>query len=272
MLSIRAAAAEACAVTLDNLKQAAALFLEARSTRRWLTALPEECHPADMTEAYAIQRLVFAELGRAAAWKVGAGSPDATPAYAAIADATLFADGAVLPSNMFNLVGIEAEIAYRLGRDLSPRPQAYSLDEVKSAIESVHPVIEVSDTRFVAWASQDRPSHVADQLNHGALAVGAGLADLTRINPLHQRAIMNVNGEVRADKIGGNPAGDPLRLLLWLANEGARSAGGLHAGCVVTTGSLTGVIFVVPPVNVRADLPGLGTVCITVESVGGVPL
>ena len=65
---------------------------------------------------------------------------------------------------------------------------------------------------------------------------------------------MNVNGEVRADTIGENPAGDPMRLLLWLANEGARSADGLRAGCVVTTGSLTGVIVVLPPVNVRAEL------------------
>jgi len=253
-------------MTPDNLERAAALLLEARRTRRWLRVLPEECRPADVTEAYAIQRLVFAELGRAAAaWKVGAGSPDATPACAAIAESTLFGEGAILPSSLFNLIGVEAEIAYRLGRDLPPRPEPYSLDEVKSALESAHPVIEVSDTRFFAWASQDRPSHVADQLNHGVLAVGAGSADLARIDPLRQRAIMNVNGEVRADTIGGNPAGDPMRLLLWLANEGARSAGGLRAGCVVTTGSLTGVIFVVPPVSVRADLPGLGSVGITVE-------
>lgn len=153
-----------------------------------------------------------------------------------------------------NLIGVEAEIAYRLGRDLPARPEPYSLDEVKSALESSHPIIEVSDTRFFAPASQDRPSHVADQLNHGALAVGAGSVDWAQIQPLRQRAIMNVNGEVRADTIGENPAGDPMRLLLWLANEGARSADGLRAGCAVTTGSLTGIIFVLPPVNVRAEL------------------
>src|SRR5271163_1440590 len=123
-------------MTPDNLKRAAALLLDARRTRRWLRALPEECRPADIAEAHAIQRLVFAELGpAAAAWKVGAGSPDATPACAAIAEATLYGDGAVLPSSSFNLVGVEAEIAYRLGRDLPPRAEPYSLDEVKQAIE-----------------------------------------------------------------------------------------------------------------------------------------
>ena len=48
---------------------------------------------------------------------------------------------------------------------------------VMAAIESVHPAIEISDTRFTKWASQDRPSQVADQLNHGALIVGEGIAD-----------------------------------------------------------------------------------------------
>ena len=76
---------------------------------------------------------------------------------------------------------------------------------------------------------------------------------------------MKVNGEVRADAVGGNPAGDPLRLLMWLANSGAKSVGGLSAGSVITTGSLTGITFVSPPVNLEADLPGLGTVRLTVE-------
>jgi 2-keto-4-pentenoate hydratase len=257
---------EARQMTPDSLKRAAKLLAQARRTRRWLAGLPEDCRPADLGDAYAIQRLVFADLGgAAAAWKVGAGSPDATPACAEIAAATTFGDGAALPANMFNLVGAEAEIAYRLGRDLPPRAKAYSLDEVKAAIESAHPVIEVSDTRFVAWASQNRPSHVADQLNHGALAIGAASARPADVDPARQRAMMKVNGEVRADRVGGNPAGDPLRLLVWLANSGSRGAGGLRAGSVVTTGSLTGVIFVNPPVSLAAELPGLGTVRITVE-------
>ena len=166
---------------------------------------------------------------------------------------------------MLNFVGAEAEIAYRLGLDLPPRSKHYSLDEVRAAIEWAHPVIEISDTRFVSWASQNWPSHVADQLNHGALAVGADSVRLADVDPPRQRAIMKVNGEVRADAVGGNPAGDPLRLLMWLANGGAESAGGLSAGSVITTGSLTGITFVSPPVNLEADLPGLGTVRLTVE-------
>jgi 2-keto-4-pentenoate hydratase len=253
-------------MTPDNLKRAASLFLEARRTRQWLEALPEDCRPTDVGEAYEIQRLVFADLGgAAAAWKVGAGSPDADPACAEIANATLFPDGAAMPAGMFNFVGAEAEIAYKLAQDLPSRAKDYSLDEVRAAVGSVHPAIEITDTRFAALASQNRPSHIADQLNHGALAVGASAASLADVDPRAQKAVMEVNGDIRAETIGGNPAGDPMRLLLWLANLGSRAAGGLRAGSVITTGSLTGVVLVSPPVHLRADLPGLGTVSVSVK-------
>jgi 2-keto-4-pentenoate hydratase len=253
-------------MTPDNLRRAVSLLLEARRTRRWLKALPEDCRPADVDEAYEIQRIAFADLGRiAAAWKVGAGSPEADPACAEIADATLFSDGAAMPAGMFNFVGAEAEIAYRLAQDLKSRAKGYSLDEVRAAVGSVHPAIEITDTRFAALASQERPSHIADQLNHGALAVGASAANLASVDPRAQKAVMEVNGDIRAETIGGNPAGDPMRLLLWLANVGSRAAGGLRAGSVITTGSLTGVVLVSPPVHLRADLPGLGTVSVSVK-------
>jgi 2-keto-4-pentenoate hydratase len=243
---------------------AASTLLEARRTRRWLSSLPEGARPKDMDDAYAIQNIALAKLGPIAAWKVGAGGPEAAPACAAIAQTSLFESGVRLPAEMFHLVGVEAEIAYRFAADLPPRREAYSRDEVLAAIGSIHPAIEISDTRFVAWASQDRPSHVADQLNHGALVIGRGGEDWRRIDPDRQRAILTINGIVSADVIGGNPAGDPLRLLHWLANDGSRALGGLRAGAVVTTGSVTGVKFVDAPALAQADLPGLGSVSVAV--------
>jgi 2-keto-4-pentenoate hydratase len=245
--------------------QAASLLLQARSERHWLAALPQQCRPRELSDAYAIQNLVLARLGPVAAWKVGAGTALAQPSCAAIAASSLFETGAYLSATLFHLIGIEAEIAYRFAADLPARGEAYALAEVLAAIGSMHPAIEIADTRFTAWASQDRPSHVADQLNHGALLIGPGIDDWRRIDPAQQRALLTVNGTQVSDVIGGNPAGDPLRLLHWLANDGARALGGLKAGTVVTTGSLTGVQFLAAPVRARAELPGLGSVEVAIE-------
>jgi len=89
--------------------------------------------------------------------------------------------------------------------------------------------------------------------------VGTGTHDVTAVLPLAQAVTMSVNGNVAVQHATwGNPAGDPLRLLVWLANEGARSLGGLCAGHWVTTGSCTGTVLVAPGAEVVADFPGLG--------------
>ena len=69
-------------------------------------------------------------------------------------------------------------------------------------------------------------------LPHG-MSVGRGYGPV--VVALEDRTLASLAGK----KIG-NPAGDMIRMLLWLANEGAHWAGGLHAGQVVTTGSWTG--------------------------------
>src|SRR5271163_4316214 len=134
-------------MTPDNLRRAAALLLDARRTRRWLRALPEECRPADIAEAYAIQRLVFAELGRAAAaWKVGAGSPDVAPACAAIAESTLYGDGAVLSSS-------PQPHRRRSGNRLSSRPGfAGSAGTLFARRSEIRPRVVGPDHRGVGYA------------------------------------------------------------------------------------------------------------------------
>ena len=131
--------------------------------------------------------------------------------------------------------------------------------EVRAALVSVRAAIEVCDTRFAAWARQDEWCRLADQACHGALVVGTGTADVAAVQPLAQGVDLWVNESVAVQHATwGNPAGDPLRLLVWLANEGAHSLGGLRAGQWVTTGSCTGTLLVAPGTRVVADFPGLG--------------
>ena len=51
---------------------------------------------------------------------------------------------------------------------------------------------------------------------------------------------LSVDGVIRVERTGSNTSGDLLRLLPWLANEGAARTGGLSAGQWITTGSWTG--------------------------------
>lgn len=225
--------------------------------------LPAALRPRSAAEAYAVQDAVVRERGEVAGWKVGAASPQAQPVRAALTKDSVWVDASGqavhLPAAGFAVIGVEAELVYELGADLPDRATPYSAAEVLGAMVSVRAAIEVCDTRFAAWAQQGEWSRLADQACHGALIVGSGVADVAAVQPLMQGVTLSVNGSVAVQHAAwGNPAGDPLRLLVWLANEGARSLGGLRAGQWVTTGSCTGTVLVAPGTVVVADFPGLG--------------
>jgi len=245
--------------------QAVETLVAARQNWLLLSELPLTARPTSKDEAYAIQNEVARRIGAVTAWKVGAPGPDAEPSCAPINQATLFFGVKRLPADLFHVIGIEAEIVYRLGRDLPAREQPYTREDVLAAVASVHPAFEICDTRFVTYGSQDPLSHLADQANHGALIVGAAVDDWRSIDPVRQPITLDIDGKRAADVVGGNSAGDPVRLLMWLADVGARPFGGLHAGDTVTTGSCTGTIFIQPGSHSVATYPGLGKIELTVQ-------
>ena len=71
---------------------------------------------------------------------------------------------------------------------------------------------------------------------------------------------LSLNGQIRHEGIGGNSAGDNIRLLVWMANDGTRAAGGIRAGQIVTTGSCSGTDWVEPGTEARAQFEGVGAV------------
>ena len=112
----------------------AALFVEAQTRARQFEAAADLA-PATAQEAYRVQDLVFAALypgQRAGAWKVGGPRPDIEPTAAPIPAARLYASPARVPAQGFHMIGIEVELAFRLGRDLPPRA-APNREEVPSA-------------------------------------------------------------------------------------------------------------------------------------------
>lgn len=222
--------------------------------------LPAALRPANAAQAYAVQDRVVRARGEIAGWKVGASGPDAEPARAALTqDSVQVGDAVHLAAASFFVIGVEAELVFQCIADLPPRDVPYTPGEVLGALGTVRAGIEVCDTRFAAWGGQDAWSRLADQACHGALVVGSGLDECAGIDVSRQPVRLEVNGgTVVSHDAGGNPAGEPLRLLVWLANEGARSLGGLRAGQWVTTGSWTGTPMVMQGDVVVAEFPGIG--------------
>lgn len=222
--------------------------------------------PQSEAEAYGVQdevaRGLRSMLGEVTGWKIGAPSHEGTPFAAPLHEATLFFGDTRIPAGTLRHYGVEAEIVYRFARDLLPRERLWSLDEVLDAVGSVHTAIEIIDTRFERPNSQPRLAHLADQGSHGALIIGEGQMAWRRLSPVSETVHLVLSDGRVIEHIGGNSAGDPRRLLVWLANHASARGMPLKAGCVVTTGSMTDTIFVPPGTTATAQIASLAPVSV----------
>ncbi|MGA7339990.1 MAG: 2-keto-4-pentenoate hydratase [Terracidiphilus sp.] len=231
----------------SDLVSAAGLLLEARRTAAPIDDLPAALRPTSLEEAYVVQDALARALEPAGprAWKIGAPAPDATPLFAPMISAWIV-DGAVaLAEPRHRLRGVEAEISFLLGKDLPPRPQPYSRQEIVAAIASCHPAIEELESGLTVPSEAGRFSSIADLQSHGGFVPGPTVTDWQHIEFAKESVSLAVDGVVRVERVASNTAGtDLLRLLLYLANEGAARTGGLHRGSWITTGSWTGNAYV----------------------------
>lgn len=226
----------------DRMHQAAELLLKARRERMPLRELPKNLRPRDMAEAYALQDIMGYALQPLGGWKVGAPAPDATPLYCPLPLwGGFLTNGHVAGASYGRMRGIEAEIAFRLGRDLPPRDQPYSRNEVIAAIESAHPAVEILESGFYEPDEVDRLSIIGDLQMNGGFAYGPAVANWQSLNLADEQVQVSIDGAVRFEGKGSNTAGtDLLRLVTYLANEGQARTGGLLAGDFITTGSWSG--------------------------------
>lgn len=220
------------------LMEAADVLADARRTKTPVVDLPTEMRPTSTEEAYAVQDLLAESYGEIGGWKVGAPSAEATPMFAPMPQIWIAEGGAVVRAKRFR--GLEAEVAFLLGKDLPARGSAYSREEIGDAIASCHPAIEVLESGLTDPTKADRLSMIADLQMHGGFVYGAAYPGWKDIDWSTETVVLAVDGMVRVERTGSNTAGDLMRLLPWLANEGAARTGGLRAGQWVTTGSWTG--------------------------------
>ncbi|MBX9698827.1 MAG: fumarylacetoacetate hydrolase family protein [Acetobacteraceae bacterium] len=218
--------------------------------------------PRDEAGAWAIQRAVLARLGgRIGGYKCA--TPPGKPSSAALLNAATIRQSPLRwPVAAGAKIGIETEIAFRLGRDLPPRATPYSRAEVLDAIAGCFPAVELVETRYADHTKVSPLEAQADNIAHAGLVCGADVADWRTRDLATLPVRQTYAGAVQVEKVGGNPSGEPLAPLVWLANHLPSVGLHLEAGQVVTTGSCTGLIWVEGGAQVVGAFPGFGQVVI----------
>ena len=242
----------------------AARALAAARTGQPIAALPDAARPQSEADSYAIQEAVLRRLGeRIGGYKVGF-SPEGGIFCAPIYASRVHASPASLPAKGFHLIGIECEIGFHLDQAFGERVRPYSREEVLTAA-SLHPTIEVVDSRYQDFRSLDRLQVLADNFSNGALVYGTAASGWQAMNLAHPPIEVTADGMPFAECTGLR-AGDPIGLLGELVNFVTKQRGGMPAGTFVTTGTHTGMVFTEPGVTIRAEYGPLGRVEVSFQA------
>lgn len=241
------------------LHRTADYLLDHRRTGEHVADLPEDLRPATEEEAFFVQDTMMRAYAEIGGWKIGARSPDGVPFFAPMPAIWMGENGALFRGPMHRLDGVEAEIAFQFAKDLPPRATPYTREEVDAAIGTCAPAIEIIESVFTDPLAVARENMFADMQMHGGFVAGSAVPNWREIDWQHEGVRLLVDGSVRIEKVASNPGGiDFLRLLTFLANEGAARTRGLRAGQWVTTGSWTGVTWATPSAEVIVEFDHAG--------------
>lgn len=246
-----------------NVSQAAKLLAAAWKGGQHVRALPEGAQPRDFAEAAAIQDRILALIGeQTVGYKVVGATPDKAM-WGTIVASRLLTGPARLPATSVPLLGIEAEIAYRLDEDV-PVGRAMTLESF-SAIATPMPVIEIVDSRFADFANTPELHRAADLMSSGALVCGAPMPGWPSADFSDMRISVTASGAPLAEAQPGWLHRDVRATALSFLNAPHRRHT-VPKGAVITTGSLTGIAFAQPGDTVEALFDGFGSVAVSLEA------
>jgi len=256
----------------EHVGSAGAILWQNWRERTRIDELPAECRPKDRAAGYSAQKEIVAFSGQdVVGWKIAATSPagqkhigvDGPLAGPLLANRVL-ADGAAISLDGNIMMVAEAEFAFKFARPLPRRENPYTKDEVLAAVESLHPAIEVPDSRYNNFVSVGAPQLIADAACADWFVLGSPTTADWRSRDLVTHAVkVYRNGEQVATGSGVNVLGDPRIALTWLVNELRSYAEGISAGQFVTTGTCVVPVPIQRGDNVRVDFGEFGTASAT---------
>ncbi|WP_176595472.1 MULTISPECIES: hypothetical protein [Sphingobium] len=227
-----------------------------------LERLPESCRPKSIADAQQILNALSRSLDRPVQGYKCYFPFKATQPNLFAPIFNILPSGSAITPDVANLHLIEPEILFRAERDLPPREEPYSYEEVASAVVAV-PAFEFLATRFSAdFASllgQKDPQIYADNTLSGGFVVGEADPNWRALDFLKMRIVTTFDGKIVSDETGGHPVKDPF-ILIFVGVNLLRSLHGVKKGQLLATLSPTGLLTAEKGVEIVAEFEGFGRV------------
>lgn len=228
--------------------------------------------PDTVEQGYAVQALLQ-KLRRepVVGWKIAATAiagrdhinvdrPMAGRLYPSICHAS----GSELPFGRNRMAVAEAEFVFTLGCDLPARDKPYTEADVIDSIKSLHPGLELPDSRFSDYTLPGTAGLLADNACAANFILGEATTESFDVQALNDHPTsLFINDEEVTSGRGSDVLQGPLSAMVWIANTLCELGIGLEAGQFVTTGVTGKPMPVKPGDHIIADLGAFGTASVT---------
>jgi 2-keto-4-pentenoate hydratase len=238
-----------------------------------LQALPAECRPLTTAQGYAAQAQLPGVSGRTVVgWKIAATSANGQshinvsgPLAGRLLSGHVFKSGDTVPSAGNRMRVAEPEFAFTMGQDLTPQNSPFSLAQVMDAVATLHPALEIPDSRLAPFTEAGEAQLLADNACARHFVLGPAAPEGWQNSDLSEhdvQARVMQGKQIRYSRTGSGAwvLGDPRTALTWLANQLSSMGIPLQMGQVVTTGTCMVPLVLEPGDSVWADFGNLGQV------------
>ena len=257
-------------MTPEQIDEAAAQITAAREEQTMLKGLAESA-PLTMEDGYKIQDAFMSSWSPPlAGWKVGATAPKVQevygvdePFYGPFYGPDVHASPARPSAAGFGHHCIECEFAFRFARDLPPRDERFTREEILDAVDVLIPAFELISPRFDTLLQDNVALAAADCGLNGGLVLGEPYENWRQLDLASHPVVLTVDDEKIAQGTGANVLGHPYNVLDWLANTLPKRGLWVKAGEIVSTGTCTGFHYVEPGQRAVADYGEIGQIEIT---------
>ena len=259
----------------NSLEKVAHLLSQSRLGIGLIPRPPDNLIPHSESAGYAVQAEVnrilrMANYGSIVGHKIGCTTSVMQkflgidhPCAGEIFASTVYSSGVDLPLSKFNRIGVECEIAVRVGRDMLGLKGPYTSESVGSSVKAVMAGIELVDDRYEDYKQLNAATLIGDNFFNAGAVLGEESENWQDLDLRSIIGILKINGRELAKGYGMDILGDPFEALAWIANHRAKLGVPLLAGSFVMLGSVVQTVFLDNPCEICTEFDDLSPVRVT---------
>ena len=253
----------------NKIDLAAQFIAQGRLGPSLIPRLSDDLVPQNVFDGYDVQAevnriLKKAKLGPVVGHKIGCTTNVMQkfleidhPCAGEIFGSTVYSSKTELSLSKFSHVGVECEIAVRIGSDMLGLKGPFTAQSARLSVSAIMAGIELVDDRYEDYKQLNAATLIADNFFNVGVVLGEELKNWKNLNLQSISGILKVDGIEISKGHGADILGNPFEALAWIANHRAKLGAPILAGSFVMLGSVVQTVFIEKPCRIDIEFDGL---------------